>query len=206
MRKEAEAAQPVIEGDHDDALLRQRGPVIQRRCARAVDEAPAMDPDHDRRLAGQRRRADVQLQAVLAGGAGADAVVLRGDLHAQRAEGGRISRSAPGGRRLRRFPAQRPRRRRRIGNVAKDRDGLRHPAGQGSGLDRHRLGGGGSADGEDQGGDQQSVHGGFAFRPAGAPHRGPRPQTRAVTRPILIPVVDQRLLRRAHLSASDLNC
>ena len=65
--EEAEGAQAVVHGDEHDAVLRERGPVVQRRRARAHLEAAAVDPDHDGQRLGGRRVGGphVQVEAVL---------------------------------------------------------------------------------------------------------------------------------------------
>ena len=68
MRQESKRIEPMIERDDDDALCRQIGPVIAGLGARTDDKAAAVDPHHDRhwRCGFQRRRPDVEVQAILA--------------------------------------------------------------------------------------------------------------------------------------------
>ena len=139
--KEAQPAQPVVQRHHHDAAPRKVVALVERRRAGAVDQRPAVDPHHDRRArAGLLRRPDVQVQAILAHRRGTDAGIAIGRrLDADRAIGGGVAPARPRGRRLRRPPAQRPDRRRRIGNVPVRGDRVLHAARQHA-LAQARLG------------------------------------------------------------------
>ena len=56
--EEAERAEPVVDGhDHDVAVLREPGAVVDRRRTGAVHERAAVDPEHHRALGVVERRA-----------------------------------------------------------------------------------------------------------------------------------------------------
>src|SRR6202050_3242130 len=67
MREEAEHAQPVVDGDQDNALLRQPFSVEARRRPRASLIAARMNPDHHGLSIGGRGGCgpDVQEEAIL---------------------------------------------------------------------------------------------------------------------------------------------
>jgi hypothetical protein len=133
--EEAEAAQPIVEGDHHHPLTGQGRAVVEGRRARAVDEAAAVDPHHHRRSRGglQVRREDVEAEAVLAHGQGAHAIV--GPVVALRADGAIAvpgPNPVPGRCRPGRPPAQITYGRSGIGDVLEGDDAARgharHPA------------------------------------------------------------------------------
>ena len=123
--QEAERAEPVVDGDHDHAVLDQGGRVVV--VALAGHQGATVDPHHDRPVApgGARRGVDVQVQAVLGGAGHAEG---RGRLRAVRREAGRGAHARPPRGRLRRLPAQVPDRRRRV----RDAEELAGPRGRGA--------------------------------------------------------------------------
>ncbi len=62
------APEPIVDGDHHDALLGQVLPVVDPHRTGPGDEAAAVDPHHHREALARRRRRrpDVQIEAVLA--------------------------------------------------------------------------------------------------------------------------------------------
>ena len=128
MREKAQRAEAVVDRDEDLALLDERNALIQRLVAEAALEAAAVDPEMHRQVLARRvrRRPDVQVQAVLA------LRVVQKRVHADEpavldahvAERRAIAHARPGRGRLRRAPAQRAHRRRRVGNAAEHRDAV----------------------------------------------------------------------------------
>src|SRR5262249_35832456 len=122
-RREAERAEPIIDGDGDDvAPARERGAVVPRDRALTTAEAAAVNPDEDRTpTAIGRRRAAVDRQALLAPLAlgisrGPGLPRLRGG----GPEGARTAHAAPALVRLRRTKAPPAGRRRRVGNSGEE--------------------------------------------------------------------------------------
>ena len=122
--QEAEHAQPVVDGHHDDvvglhdqrAVMLVTGPVEQ---AAAVDHEQHRQPAAARMARGSAARAagrgeDVKEQAVLGVFPGA---VAAGQLRAAVAVGRRAADPGPGPHRLRRLPAQRPHGRGGVGDA-----------------------------------------------------------------------------------------
>src|SRR5947209_17559175 len=68
MGKETEDAQPVIDGDYDNAFTRQRLSIIRTRAGMTAGEASAVNPHHHRQLGFGRFGGgpDVQVQAIFA--------------------------------------------------------------------------------------------------------------------------------------------
>src|SRR6202035_3172397 len=109
VRKEPEDVQPVIHGDHYDALARQMLAILARLGCAAGLKSAAKNPDHHGKLgpASVRRRPDVEGEAILAHPRIAkDRVFDDGWLHATRPETGGLSHAPPRRRGLRRLPAQ----------------------------------------------------------------------------------------------------
>ena len=105
--EEAERAEPVVERHHGHAALDERTAVPVRHGRRPVEEAAAVDPDHDR-LAGLRvqgGRPDVEVEAVLARGRAEVRAGVDG-LDRGVAEVRRVAHAVPGGGWLGRGPAQ----------------------------------------------------------------------------------------------------
>ncbi len=123
--EKSETAETIIEADEDNAVLREMRAVIDGRRGTAIDEAAAVNPDHDRQLLrGIRRTPDVQIEAILAGRRAQRRSILRERLlHAVMGVGFRLAHARPGGSRLRRRPAQLADRRRGIGNALEVIDG-----------------------------------------------------------------------------------
>src|SRR6185437_2852407 len=116
MRHEAENADAVIDGDDDNALPRQRIAVIDRDRTRAELERAAIEPHHHRQLRAARRGGiDVERQTILTD-LGAAQLDVR-HLHRIVAELDAGARRGPGRGLLRRLPAQRANRRRRVRNT-----------------------------------------------------------------------------------------
>ena len=91
--EEAERAQPVVDRDDDDAGRRELRSVVV--AAGILGEAAAVDPDQHRpvSLAAQRRRGDVEVQAVLSKGPRPREPARR--LRAARRELGRVTNTRP---------------------------------------------------------------------------------------------------------------
>src|SRR5450432_1847885 len=68
MREESEDAEPVVDGDDDDALLGEIFAVVSGRRAGSTRVSAAVNPDHHWTPLFSRRRGspDVQVEAVLA--------------------------------------------------------------------------------------------------------------------------------------------
>ena len=171
----AEAAEPIVEADHHQPLLRQRRARIGGRRRSAIHEAAAIDPEQDRQLgAGAGGLPDIGVEAVLGRrGAKRGRVAGEGKLHAVVAIGGGFAHALPAGHGLGHAPAQVADRRRGEGNalpafhpgVERAMDDSRF------GLDHLRLGRGG-AGGEGRcakgaGAEQQSAQ----PDDSGPPHR-----------------------------------
>ena len=125
--QEAEGAEPVVDGDHHHVPPPgQRRAVVEHLGARAEQEGAAVDPHQDRPPPPVGRgRPDVQIEAVLAGTADAQAhdgpderAVLRG----RRPEARGVVRAGPRLGRLGRPEATRPDRRAGVGNPAEHRE------------------------------------------------------------------------------------
>jgi hypothetical protein len=135
--EEPEQAEPVVERDHDDAvvlgeeLAGVEQPDVEERhrlLGRAVDVAAAVDPHHHRRVPGRgRRRPHVEVQAVLVV---AREVLQRrvGELRAALAERGGVARRRPRRRLLGRLPAQIADRRLRVRDAEELQAGADHHA------------------------------------------------------------------------------
>ena len=133
MIEEPEPPQPVVHRHHDHPALRQVCPVVQRRRAGAVVQPPTMDPHHDRQglHAALLRRPDVQRQAILTHGQGADAGIAVGRrLDADGPVIGRRPLALPAFRPTRHAPAQGPDRRGGERHALVALDPLRRPADQ----------------------------------------------------------------------------
>ena len=120
MRKIAERAKPVVDRNDNHAPLGKRAAVIERVAAGAGGQRTAVDPEKYRRIACIFRCPDIERQAILAHRRqvpGVDAGAARFRLHACGAEFGGIADVLPGGKRLRRCPAQLSGRGRRIGDA-----------------------------------------------------------------------------------------
>ncbi len=104
--EEAEPAEPVIEADDDDAMLRQARPVVEGKSRAAAAKPAAIDPHHDRPPGAglQAGGPHIEGQAVFAlPQKCGDAV---GVLRADGPEPRRRARARPGRCGLRRAPAQ----------------------------------------------------------------------------------------------------
>jgi hypothetical protein len=126
MGHEPERPQPVVERDEHDALARQVAPHEDRIAARALLKRATVEPDHHRpaRVGGRGRAPYIEIEAVfahrlLAGELGIDRIVRSPGLQALRRQCGGGSDTVPAPDRLRRLPAQRADRRRRIWNAEK---------------------------------------------------------------------------------------
>ena len=126
VRHETERPQTVVEGDQHDAMTRQVATHEHRVAASALLKGAAVKPDHDRpaRVGRRRRAPDVEVQAVFAHRLrarvlGVDRAGRAAGLQALRGQRAGRPHAAPGLDRLRRPPAQRPQRRRRVGNAKK---------------------------------------------------------------------------------------
>src|SRR5205085_11959087 len=81
-RKESVNAQPVVDGDADQARARERASLMDRRVLAPEDEATAVDPHQDRAALPIFRRPDVEPQIV--GIAAAAAADERDDIDARK--------------------------------------------------------------------------------------------------------------------------
>ena len=118
-----EHAEPVVDGDQDDALERQEVAIVARLGTCSAGESAAVNPEHHRQLAlvgCVGRRVDVEKEAILAGGAvQKDHIFEDAALGAVRAVLGGVAIALPLGRGLRRFPAQVADRRRGVRQAQK---------------------------------------------------------------------------------------
>ena len=120
MREEPKHPQPVVEADHQHALLRQVPGVLARLGRGPRDKAATVDPDHHRQQFGLRmifRHPQVKIQAIFAGPVVVeDHVIEDASLHGARPVVNGAANTGPRRGRLRRLPAQRADRRRSIRN------------------------------------------------------------------------------------------
>ncbi len=133
MRQEAEGAEAIVDRHDHHALSDERPGVVV--IALAGEQRAAVDPHHDRVRADDFRRVDVEVETVFR--AAGDAERAR-RLGAMRRERARIARHIPGGRRLRRLPAQRSHRRRCVGDAAVRKHRVRPNAADDSLVGRNR--------------------------------------------------------------------
>lgn len=123
MAEPAEYTEPVLQRHHDHSLA--AGQMMPQRRIRETERvAAAMDPHHHRQpltrglLGGELRSPDIQIQAILAAGAGVAATHReQRQLRARFAMGECGARALPGRKRLRRAPAQVAQRRLRKRNT-----------------------------------------------------------------------------------------
>jgi hypothetical protein len=136
-------ADPVVEGDHDDAVAREAGAVVLGKAGHADRVRPAVDPHHHRqtRVAARIGRPDVQRQPVLATRHLVHAERVR--LWGRRPERQGVANAVPWSGRCRRGEAQIADRRLREGDAAEDRhipfDGAAHPAHRRPSLDHAAM-------------------------------------------------------------------
>ncbi len=126
--QKAENAEPIGKGDTDDALAREDLAVGHRVEGAAASEAASMNPNEDgeRLAAGTFLRCpDIELQAVFTFGHR-----WRSSLERLRTEACRTQLALPGPLRLWSAKAQRPNRRLRKRNAAKDAGAVLHRAAQ----------------------------------------------------------------------------
>ena len=117
MGEKAEEAEAIVEADDDDTLGRQAASVGGGIGRRAELKAAAVKPHHHGPLLVRLLRSgpDVERKAILAARPRPRIILERGER--RRAEGQRIAHATPRRRRLRRAPAQRPDRRRGVGDA-----------------------------------------------------------------------------------------
>ena len=131
MREEAECAQAVVDGHHHEAATGELGAVVHGHRAGSSGQRAAVQPHEHRALRAARslRGPEVEVEAVLARPLLRDELRRpgrRGPWHllAARSDAVGPAHAAPGRRRLRRLPPERPDRRPRVGHPPED-DGRR---------------------------------------------------------------------------------
>ena len=124
MGEKAQRIESMVERDDDDAARGEMSAVVARLGSRAGDKSTAVNPDHRRQSGAFARRGwrpDIQIEAILRN-AGRERVDVVPDDALQRipTEGIGGADAGPRRNRFRRPPAQRPKRRRGIGNALVD--------------------------------------------------------------------------------------
>ena len=129
MREEAECAQAVVDGHHHEAATGELGAVVHGHRAGSSGQRAAVQPHEHRalRAAWSLRGPEVEVEAVLTRPLLRDELRRpgrRGPWHllAARSDAVGPAHTAPGRRRLRRLPPERPDRRPRIGHPPEDED------------------------------------------------------------------------------------
>jgi hypothetical protein len=142
MRKEAKAPDPVVEAHEHDALFGEFGTGIHAGRRTAIDETAAINPDHDRQLAGCRMLGppDIHKEAVLAEpDTQRRSVTRKRLLDAVLSIRACITHPLPGVDRLRGTPAQRAQGRLRIGDAFEGLHAVVDMAGDTAGFGGHDL-------------------------------------------------------------------
>ncbi len=147
MREKTERAEPIVDRHDDDLRMRREvgavvdvdaGDPIAARLPREV--ATVDEHHHGQRAARVRRSPHVERQAIFAADRGVVGVLRAARLHALVTEAGRGANAGPRRGGLRRPPAQRPDRRRRIRDAApRQRRIAAHPA-KVAGFNPHEFG------------------------------------------------------------------